>query len=37
MDNIRDNILSNQKLSNQEQNGLFVLTRVFERSLWQVR
>lgn len=37
MDNNRYNILSNHKLSNQEQNELIILTRIFKKALGQVR
>ena len=37
MDKIRDQLLENKKLSNQEQKALFLLTRIFERLIWQIR
>jgi phosphate:Na+ symporter len=37
MDKIRDQLMENKKLSNQEQKALFLLTRIFERLIWQIR
>lgn len=37
MDSIRDKVLAYQSLSNMDQKSLFLLTRIFERLLWQVR
>jgi phosphate:Na+ symporter len=37
MDSIRDKVLADQSLSNMDQKSLFLLTRIFERLLWQVR
>ena len=37
MDKIRDQLLENKKLSSQEQKSLFLLTRIFERLIWQIR
>jgi len=37
MDKIRDQLLENKNLSNQEQKALFLLTRIFERLIWQIR
>jgi phosphate:Na+ symporter len=37
MDSIRDKVLTDQSISNQDQKSLFLLTRIFERLLWQVR